>query len=205
MVGRARSHAANARTLAAYEARAETYREQTSAPLDPQALEFLADVDRLAPPGTVLEIGSGHGRDALALEAIGRTVRRTDATRAFVEMMRADGHDAEVLDVLRDDLEGPYAAVLAEAVFLHFTPAELRLVLAKVRDALEPGGLLAFTVKRGDGAEWSEHKLGVPRYFQYWQPEGLRRLVGDSGFEVVSLTVDEGDPWDWVVVLARPA
>ncbi|MBC9823380.1 methyltransferase domain-containing protein [Terrabacter sp. MAHUQ-38] len=197
----------NARTLAAYEQRAATYREQTgrvAASGDP----FLERLDALAPPGEVLEIGSAYGRDADALERLGRRVRRTDATRAFVDMQRADGHEAEVLDVLTDPLTtdhaGPYAAVLANAVLLHFTPVQVHEILVKVRGALVPGGVLGFTVKVGDGSEWSTQKLGLPRFFQYWQAEPLRHAVAGAGFDVRELTTEAGATWDWLIVLATP-
>ena len=197
----------NATTLAAYEARADVYRKQTEdGPDTPDPLvERLAS---LAPPGAVLEIGSAFGRDSDTLEALGRTVRRTDAARAFVAMQRAAGRQAEVLDVLHDPLvdddHGPYAAVLANAVFLHFSPEQLHDVLAKVRDALVPDGLLGFSVKVGDGAGWSDHKLGVPRWFQYWRAEPLRAALEAAGLDVVDLSVRSGETWDWLIVLARP-
>lgn len=195
----------NARTLAAYEQHAELYREQTQALGGDRWLDLLA---AQAPSGTILEIGSAYGRDADALEGLGRSVHRTDATHAFVAMQRAEGHAADVLDVLADDITGPYAGVLANAVFLHFQRDELRRVLAKVRGALVAGGLLAFSVKVGDGAEWSSDKLGVPRFFQYWRPEPLRELVEACGFDVVELAVDAPGPglvWGWIRVTARPA
>lgn len=192
----------NARTLAAYEQAAALYREQTLALPENGWLRQLAG---MAPDGTVLEVGSASGRDADDLERLGRRVHRTDATAAFVEMQRAEGHAADVLDVLTDDIAGPYAAVLANAVFLHFQPDELRHVLAKVRAALVPDGLLAFSVKVGDGSEWSSHKLGVPRFFQYWQPGPLGDLVTECGYELVQVDLDPGEPWGWIRVLARPA
>jgi len=197
----------NARTLAAYEARAEMYREQTRQSYDtPDPL--VVALARLAPPGVVLEVGSGVGDDADALESLGRTVRRTDAAKAFVDMQSARGHQVELLDVLTDaiadDDHGPYAAVLANAVFLHFSPEQLHDVLVKARDALVPGGLLAFSVKVGDGAGWSEHKLGVPRWFQYWREGPLRELVDGAGLDIVDLSTRSGGTWDWLIVLARP-
>jgi hypothetical protein len=203
----AAGEADNATTLAAYEARAEVYRVQTDH--GPQAPDPLVErLATLAPAGVVLEIGSAYGRDADALGSLGRQVRRTDATWAFVRMQRAQGHDADVLDVLRDPLvdddHGPYAAVLANAVFLHFSPEQLHQVLTTVRDALVPEGLLGFTVKIGDGAGWSDHKLGVPRWFQYWQPYPLRAAVEAARLEVVDVSTRPGANWDWLVVLARP-
>ena len=206
MTSGAPERADNTRTLAAYEQEAQRYREQTheATMIDP----FVARLHALAPPGDLLEIGSAYGRDADALEGMGRRVRRTDATRAFVAMQQAEGHDADVLDVLTDPLvtqtEGPYAAVLANAVLLHFTPTQLHDVLTKVCGALAPGGLLGFTVKVGDGSEWSEHKLGVPRFFQYWQAIPLREAVEAAGLDVVALETERGQTWDWLVCLATP-
>lgn len=71
----------NARTLQTYEEQAERYIERTPSADSIAVAVLLA----LIPVGSrVLEIGSGPGGDALALEAAGLTVSRTDATRAFV-------------------------------------------------------------------------------------------------------------------------
>lgn len=121
-----------------------------------------------------------------------------------MELLRQDGHAADVLNVLTDDLGGPYAGVLADAVFLHFTPQQLGGVLRRVRESLAPGGVLAFSVKIGEGTEWSDHKLGAPRFFHYWQEDALRAQLADCRFEVLDLTTETGGVWDWLLVLARP-
>ncbi len=73
----------------------------------------------------MLEIGSATGRDAAVLEARGLKVRRTDATPAFVDRLRADGVAADVLNVITDELGGPWDAIYAGAVFLHLNVLEL--------------------------------------------------------------------------------
>ena len=153
----------------------------------------------------MLELGSGTGRDALLLEARGLVVERTDATRAFVDMLRRGGHDARVVNALTDDLGGPYAGVLANAVFLHFDDRELRLVLRRVRASLAADGVVAFTVKEGDGAGWSTDKLGAPRHFTYWQPDPLCRLLEDEGWLCELLTRHTGGDRSGIFVIARPA
>ncbi len=172
----------------------------------PQLLAFLDEVvARCGASRRVLELGSGTGRDALLLEARGLVVERTDATRAFVDMLRRGGHDARVLNALTDDLGGRYAAVLANAVFLHFDDRELRGVLARVRPALATDGVLAFTVKQGEGARWSTDKLAAPRHFTYWQPGPLCRLLEDEGWAAELLTRHTGGHEPWIFVIARPA
>lgn len=197
----------NARTLAVYEAHAEQYAELTETSGSIAHRTFLRRLARISPPGEVLEVGSAQGRDAAYLEQHGRRVRRTDGTHAFVTMLRAQGQDADVVNLLTDDLaddtHGPYAAVLANAVFLHFTIHELAQVLARVRSALIPGGVLGFSVKVGEGTQWSDHKLGVPRFYQYWQEGPLRAVVEAAGFVDVDLDLDVGVPWGWYFVIAR--
>ncbi|MCW2749117.1 MAG: methyltransferase type 12, partial [Aeromicrobium sp.] len=72
---------ANARTVDSYEEIAEEYaREKAGGGVLSGALTHLAET---IPAGHVLEIGSGPGWDADALEKAGLTVRRTDITLAF--------------------------------------------------------------------------------------------------------------------------
>ena len=70
-----------------------------------------AFAERLGAGARVLEIGSGGGRDARLMEELGLRVRRTDITPGFVALLRAEGHDADVLDPLTDDLASPEGAV----------------------------------------------------------------------------------------------
>jgi SAM-dependent methyltransferase len=105
-------------TLRSYETAAQRYADQSAAP-SPALCEFL---DRFADTvglGRVPEVGSGPGMDAAYLEGRGLDVSRTDATPAFVEMMRAAGHKAHLLDIRTSDLGGPWEAVLAQAILLH--------------------------------------------------------------------------------------
>ena len=153
----------NAATLRTYEQAAQLYRERSArSALDDGLIDL---VTTHAPDGAhVLEIGSGPGFDADVLEERGFRVRRTDATAAFVEMQRAQGHEADLLDVRTDDVGGPYDVVFAQAVLLHIDRAELPGVLARLSAAVRPGGLLAVSLKEGDGEEWSSHKVEL-RHF----------------------------------------
>ena len=70
----------------------------------------------------MLEIGTGGGRDAALMEQLGLRVRRTDITPAFVAILREQGHEADLIDPLVDDLtspDGAYDAVWANASLLH--------------------------------------------------------------------------------------
>jgi SAM-dependent methyltransferase len=188
-------------TLAAYEQAAERFRE--SIPRGPNAslIELFDLIDaHLREGGSILELGSGTGRDAIELERRGHRVRRTDAPSSFVEMIRADGYDVDQLNALTDDLGGPYDLVFADAVFLHFTPEQLATVLRKAHAAAE---FLAFTTRQGDGDEWSTRHLDLPRHFTMWQEQPLRELLAECGWTVLAWQRSETAVSGWFYVMGR--
>jgi hypothetical protein len=90
--------------------------------------------------------------------------------------------------VLTDPVPAGYQVILANAVFLHLTRPQLAGALRRLLAALGDDGRLAFTVKQGEGEGWSTEKLGVARYFCYWQPEPLHDLVITAGFASVQVS-----------------
>ncbi len=198
-------------TVAAYDAYATDYRDGTAEP----SQSLLALVDRFAeelPSGArVLEIGSGPGHDARLLEAAGLSVRRTDVSRAFVRLMRAEGYDADVLDPLTDDLFDPvrplerYDAVWADACLLHVARENLPLVAARLADATRSDGLLYASLKEGDGEGWSTHgHVDAPRHFVYWRSHELREALEASGWQVDEVGREQGGRDEiWLEIWAR--
>ena len=180
-------------TVAAYAADAAAYRDATSE-LNP---DVRAELDRFAAEvgrdATVLEIGSAGGRDARVLEEHGLAVRRTDVTSTFVELIRSQGYAADLLDPLTDDLGGPYDGVWANACLLHVSRADLPVVLRRLAGATRVGGVLAASVKEGDGEEWSAHgHVSAPRRFTYWRAAPWRAALEAAGWRVEELSRNVG-------------
>jgi hypothetical protein len=152
----------------------------------------------------VLEIGSAGGRDAIALEERGLTVRRTDVTPAFVELVRSRGYAAELLDPLTDELGGPYDGVWASACLLHVGRTDLPTVLRRLAEATRSGGALAVSLKEGDGEEWSVHgHVAAPRRFTYWREGPLRAVLAAAGWRVLEVTRGVGHRDEsWLAVRA---
>ena len=139
----------------------------------------------------ILEIGSGFGRDARYIESQGYSVERTDATEGFVHLLEQEGHSARLFNVLTQDFNVSYDHIFANAVFLHFTRLELEKVLEKIWMSLSRDGFLAFSVKKGDGEEWTSAKVGHPRYFCYWQKSNITLLLESKSFEIIDIFEDE--------------
>jgi SAM-dependent methyltransferase len=148
-------------------------------------------------PPLILEIGSGSGHDARNFEDAGFRVERSDATPAFVNHLRTQGYPARQLNILTDDPGGPFGMIYAFAVFQHFTDDEFGLALCNCADALEPGGVIAFSMRRGTGSEWEERKGMERRFFNYWQPGRLWDAVEVAGLQMKAMhqdtkTADDG-------------
>lgn len=194
----------NQKTIDAYNAHVQEYIDGTPQLLDGDVKAWINKaLTFVKKGGTVLEIGSAFGRDAEYMETMGYKVHRTDATQSFVDLLKRQGHEAQLLNAITDDFGGLYAMVFANAVLLHFTPDETSKVLAKAHSSLDTEGVLAFTVKQGDGEEWTEAKLNAPRYFCYWQADDLRKIVSDTGFEIEDLSQGTTKNAQWLQVIAK--
>jgi SAM-dependent methyltransferase len=194
-------------TVQAYDAYAEDYREGTAAMPDQVRDAIARFVDALPAGARVIEVGSGSGRDARAMEEAGVRVRRTDVSPGFVRLLHRDGVAAEVLDPLTDDLsspEGEYDGVWASASLLHVRREDLPTVLANLAAVTRPGGVLAMAVKEGDGARFSTHgHVAAPRHFTFWREDALRAVLAGAGWEVGAVERGEGTRGEtWLEVTA---
>lgn len=178
-------------TVRAYDLDAVAYAGASPAMPDSVRADLEDLVARLGAGARVLEVGSGGGRDALVMEELGLRVRRTDITPGFVALLREQGHAADLLDPLLDDLsspDGPYDAVWANASLLHVARTDLPTVLARLATVTREGGVLRMSVKEGDGDGWSTHgSVSRPRHFTYWRVADLAPVVEAAGWAELAL------------------
>jgi len=192
----------NARTVESYEEIADDYaRETAGGGVLSFALTRLAEA---IPAAHVLEIGSGPGWDADALEEAGLTVRRTDITQAFIHLQRARGKEVDHLDAINDDLGGPYDAVVTLHVLQHVEPDDLPAVLAKVAGALRPGGRFLVSIPLGEGAGWEVGESGSPYYRALWTEAEFVAALAQAGLQAewTERSVHDEET-GWLCVLAQ--
>jgi SAM-dependent methyltransferase len=190
-----------ARTAESYEQIADDYARETAE--NDWSSDALARLAALIPSGHVLEIGSGPGWDADALEEAGLQVRRTDVTQAFVDFQRARGKEAERLDAISDDFGGPYDAVVAIAVLQHVPPDDVPGVLAKVAAALRPGGRFLVAVPMGQGAGWEVGESGHRYYRALWSADSFIAELTKAGFEPEWTKRSGDEDSGWLGLLAQ--
>lgn len=153
---RERRHATNQDTVRSYDASAKEYAAEAATMPEWVDREIDAFVDALGGTGRILEIGSGGGRDARALERRGLSVRRTEVAQGFVDLLRAECFDADRLDPLTDDLADPrrpgtpYDGVWSCACLFHVARDDLGVVLGRLAAATRSGGRVHEGFKESD-------------------------------------------------------
>ncbi|MCX0244718.1 class I SAM-dependent methyltransferase [Streptomyces drozdowiczii] len=143
-----------------YTAHPGMYGERPSVPA-----AWAADVFRAAGARDVLELGAGHGRDALHFAREGFTVRATDFSTVGLEQLRAsaraqdvDGRVGTAVHDVRDPL--PLADASVDGVFAHMllcmalSTEEIHAAVREVRRVLRPGGVFVYTVRHTGDAHY---------------------------------------------------
>lgn len=131
-------------------------------------------------PCRILDFGCGPGRDLATFRRLGHEAVGLDGSSRFVAMARAHS-GCEVLhqDFLALDLPAAgFDGIFANASLFHVPLRELPRVLAELRGALRPGGVLFSSNPRGDDEEgWNRGRYGA-----YLTPETWCATVAAAGF-----------------------
>lgn len=131
--------------------------------------------------GTVLELGSGHGRDTVHLARSAEHVYATDLSAIALGQLRRAATDAGVGDrvtTLEHDVRRslPLPDRSVDAVYAHMllcmalSTAELEALLDDVRRVLRPGGVLVHTVRHTGDAHYGQ---GIDHGDDIWEHGGF--------------------------------
>jgi SAM-dependent methyltransferase len=152
--------------------------------LSPAFLQLLA----AEPLGelTVLDVGTGAGRLALALAPQARAVVGVDREARLIDEARKSAAAAGLTNVrfVVGDVEvEDYAPFKPDLVVAHLCVSDA--VAERAGRVLKPGGVFAFVAFHTD--QWKE--TGRPSRFAYGEV-GAKRLLKKCGFAVDTLTVE---------------
>ncbi|MDD9376908.1 class I SAM-dependent methyltransferase [Streptomyces sp. ZAF1911] len=183
-----------------------------------------AGVFRAAGAREVLELGAGHGRDALYFAREGFSVLATDFSPVGLEQLHGAAAEQEVAErvttAIHDVREPlPLADASVDGVFAHMllcmalSTKEIHDLVAEVRRVLRPGGAFVYTVRHTGDAHY---RAGTGHGDDIWEHGGFavhffpRELVdalaGDWSLEEVHAFEEGGLPRRlWRVTQTVPA
>lgn len=190
-------------TLALYDEKAADYADRfRKLEATPRLSAFIAQL----PPGArVLDLGCGPGTAAAAMQAAGLEVDALDASAGMIALARERfGLDARLGTFDEVEPDATYDGIWANFSLLHAPRAAMPGHLARLYQALAPGGLFHIGLKLGEG----EERDSLGRFYTYYTEAELLALLIGTGFTPISQDTgrDEGfagTQSDWIVVWSR--
>jgi SAM-dependent methyltransferase len=143
---------------------------------------------------SVLEVGTGPGRDGTAFARAGLDYTGVDLAPASVTVCRELGLDVRVASVL--DLpfaDGAFDAGWTMSTLLHVADADLDAALAEIVRVLRPAAPLAVGLWGGRDLEEGprgEPTHGPARFFSFRSDERVRAALGRHG------TIERWETWE---------
>lgn len=206
MLPSANAEPARVTTLAYYDSHAAEYnttRAHVSPDFEKQRVAFVA----LLPRGArILEVGAGHGRDALYFQSLGFDVV---ATEPSVELSKiaTEKIGRPVLNTRAQDIGyvQEFDAVWAAASLIHIPPEELALVFTNLKNSLKPGGVIHASFLKGVGQDDVPEQIPDGRYFNRASEKYLREVVRQVGGLTVVEELTRGQDNDYFGSIAPTA
>jgi SAM-dependent methyltransferase len=172
--------------------------------------KFLAELPAGA---TILDVGCGAGVKSQYLANKGFRVTGVDFSEKMIEIAKRESPEIhfEVLDVYEiDRYPERFDGIFAQAVLLHIPKGRIREVLAKLKDRINPNGLLYIAVKgmRDDGVEEAMKKeddygYEYERFFSFYNLPELENYLEELEMEVVWKTSTTSGRAGWLQIVGR--
>jgi SAM-dependent methyltransferase len=162
----------SARTIAHYEAQAESFWQGTRDHDVRQNIAALLDNIKVPIPLEILDFGCGPGRDLKTFADLGHNAIGLDGALSFVEMARKfSGCEVWQQDFLALELPaGRFDGIFANAVLFHVPSDKLPRVLEELHSSLRQDGVLFTSNPRGQNEEgWSGERYANYNDLNQWQ------------------------------------
>lgn len=141
--------------------------------------------------GKILDIGSGGGRDAKDLMAMGYKYIGIEISKNLIYEAEKYAPKANFLLQSVYDLKFPkdtFDGFWACAVLLHIPKARISEVLRNIHHVVKNGGIGFVSIKKGEGERFVEgDHIGIPykRFFSFWYEDEFASILQKNGFEVL--------------------
>ncbi|MBN1586216.1 MAG: class I SAM-dependent methyltransferase [Candidatus Omnitrophica bacterium] len=197
------SHYAEA-TLGAYRVYADQAKASWAARVHPSPFlkHFAAQLPAKA---RVLDYGCGIGMDLDWLARQGLRVQGVDGASDFVEEARRRCPKARIVCARFDQAkleEAFWDAIWCAAALIHVPPAEFVRQLAKLRQALKPGGILGLSLAWGRSKRFFSEDWIPGRYFACYTKSEVRNYFKAWDLREIRVVSNKDRKGRWIQVLA---
>lgn len=174
----------------------------------PRILWLKKVLNRLEPGSAVLDLGCGSGDPADVEIAKEHKVTGVDISRRQINLARQKVPSGRFLHADAGSVRFPPAsfdAVVSFYTIEHIPREEHQTILKCIHEWLKPGGFLLISLEAGDYDDVTGEWLGVPMFISCYDPETMRGMVLEAGFEMVETAIEtqvEGRrdiPYLWVL------
>lgn len=169
-------------------------------------------LDRLEPGSSVLDLGCGSGDPADIEIAKEHRVTGVDISQTQIDLARQNVPTGHFLHGDAASVEfpaGSFDAVVSFYTLEHIPRNEHATVLRRIYGWLRPEGFLLISTEAGEYDDVMGEWLGVPMFISCFDPETLKRLVDEAGFELLETAIEtqvEGGhevPYLWLLACRR--
>jgi len=153
-------------------------------------LEELKIFHKLLPNGSILEIGSGAGRDVENLVNLGYKYTGTDISEGMLKIARQKFPKQKFYRQSVYDLSFPkeFDGFWAAAVLLHIPKSRMVEALGKIRNTMKPGAVGFISLKDGSGENLQEDDFGdkkLRRFYSYWTKDEFINVLEVAEYELL--------------------
>jgi len=167
-------------------------------------------LNRLEPGSSVLDLGCGSGDPADVEISKEHKVTGIDISQTQINLARQNVPTGHFLQGDAGSVEFPptsFDAVVSFYTLEHIPREEHKTVLRCIYKWLRAGGLLLISIEAGDFDDVMGEWLGVPMFISCFDPETMRRMVNEAGFELfetaIETQVEQGNDVPYLWLLAR--
>ncbi len=174
------------KTIHTYNQMAKEYDEETIDLWDQFPRTFF-DIFTERVQGSVLDVGSGPGRDGLLFKEKGLDVTCLDASEAMVELCKEKGLRAIAGDFTTMPFEHDlFDGVWAYTSLLHIPKKDVSKAFGEIQRVLKNNGILGLGLIEGDTEGYRESSgANMPRWFSFYTKEEVEQLLAKHGFNVL--------------------
>jgi len=197
-------------TIETYNETAKEYAEKVKG-LTP-TIEFEKFVNYVS-SGKILDIGCGSGVCVRNLQERGFQVYKIDLAEELLKISEKESPNSKFykMDMRKLNFENNYFdGIWHVASLLHLEKRDIPIALSEANRVLKFNGIIYVSVKKGEGGglEKDERYNNKLKYYAYYQPSEIEKLLINANFEILEnyhVTYDDSyrNAHPWINLFAK--